>query len=90
MKLPRLYADFQRTDDEGRLLLTTAGTRDDLQRHDVTLADGLRATFYTDDTDDEGFPDDLLAEGTVQWDGASRCWVAAIDWSTLRHASEEG
>jgi hypothetical protein len=90
MPIPPIYADFQNLDDANRLRLTCRGTLDDLSRYGVELRDGLRLTFWTDDADDRGEPDDLRADGTVQYDPASQCWVAAMAWQTLRHASDEG
>ncbi len=42
-----------------------------------------------DDANDSGEPDDLLAEAVTHYDQDKQCWVAAVDWPTLRHASEE-
>jgi hypothetical protein len=42
-----------------------------------------------DDADDEGRPDELLVEGVVHYDEAGRSWVADIDWSAVRHASDD-
>jgi len=89
MSEPRIYADFQNLDDANRLKLTCRGTLQDLQRFGVQLRDGMRFTFYTDDADDEGRPDPMLIDGIVQFDAAQRCWVAAVDWTKLRHASQE-
>ena len=86
---PRIYADFQNLDDSNRLRLTCAGTTHDLERLGVQLREGLALTLYTDDEDDAGRPDELRAEGVVHYDDEQRCWVAAIDWDALRHASEE-
>jgi hypothetical protein len=36
-----------------------------------------------------GGPDELWTDGIVQYNEAEKCWVAAIDWQALRHASEE-
>ncbi len=89
MNHPRIYADFQNTDDENRLRLTCAGTRDDLRRLGLELARGLVLTFYSDDADDQGRPDELRAEGMVDYDEDQGCWVASIDWGAIRHASDE-
>lgn len=89
MALPRVYADFQNLDDQNRLRLVCAGTRSDLENQGIELQDGLVLTFYTDDADDEGRPDELQVEGVVSFDEADRCWVATVDWSALRHASDE-
>jgi hypothetical protein len=88
MATPLVYADFQNLDDENRLRLTCAGTRQDLERQGVKLWEGLPLTLYTDDATDEGQPDQLLADGLVQYNEAEKCWVAAIDWSAIRHASD--
>jgi hypothetical protein len=29
-------------------------------------------------------------EGVVHYDPVGHCWVATIDWTAIRHASEEG
>jgi hypothetical protein len=89
MAAPRIYADFQNLDDENRLRLTCAGTLEDLQREGIQLREGLALLLYTDDGDAQGNPDELRADGVVHYNEAEKCWVAAIDWSALRHASEE-
>jgi hypothetical protein len=89
MTILRVYADFQNLDDENRLRLTCAGTRRDLERHGIELREGMNLTLYTDDANDNGQPDELLAEGIVQYNEAEMCWVARIDWQAVRHASEE-
>ena len=86
---PRVYADFHNADDHGRLRLTCAGTIEDLKLHNITLKEGLHLTLYADDADDQGQPDDLLAEGIVSFSEAEQCWVAAIDWSAIRHESDD-
>lgn len=89
MSLPKVYADFQNLDDENRLRLTCAGTAEDLARQGINLKEGLVLTLYMDDADDRGQPDELLAEGVVHYNAEERSWVASVDWSALRHASDE-
>jgi hypothetical protein len=89
MDAPKVYADFQNLDDAHRLRLTCAGTFSDLERQGVRLRDGLVLVLYTDDADDHGRPDELRVEGVVSYDDEQRCWVAAIDWDDLRHASDD-
>ncbi len=89
MKTPRIYADFQNLDNENRLKLTCAGTIDELEKHGIQLHEGCVLTFYMDDANDYGRPDELLAEGTVHFNKDEQCWVAEIDWMALRHASQE-
>lgn len=89
MVLRKVYADFQNLDDDNRLHLACAGTRKDLERQGIVLQKGMILTLYSDDADDQGNPDELRAEGVVCFNEDERCWVAAIDWSAIRHASEE-
>jgi hypothetical protein len=87
---PRVYADFQNLDDENRLRLTCAGTRRDLERQALELREGMALTLYTDDAADNGESDELVADAVVHFNQAENCWVAAIDWQAIRHASENG
>ena len=87
MSTAKIYADFQNLDDFNRLRLTCAGTRADIADQDIELKEGMSLTLYTDDVDDHGQPDELLAEGTIDYDKNEQCWVAVIDWSAIRHAS---
>ena len=89
MPVLKVYADFQNLDDANRLRLTCAGTHRDLEHQGIRLQEGLVLTLYTDDADDQGQPDEMRAEGVVHYDENARCWVAAIDWGSLRHASDE-
>jgi hypothetical protein len=89
MSYPVVYADFHSLDDSNRLRLTCAGTIDDLARQGIKLREGLRLTFYTDDADDRGSPDELRVDGVVRHDPEQQCWVAEVDWTKWRHASEE-
>lgn len=89
MVKPKIYADFQNLDDSNRLRLTCAGTKEDLDREGIELREGLVLTFYMDDADDRGEPDELRAEGVVHFDEGESTWVASVDWSAIHHASEE-
>ncbi len=84
----RVYVDFLKTDDEGRLILSCYGTMQDLARYGIELKEGLALTFYSDDADDTGNPDDLIVQGVVQYDKTSNQWVALIDRNAIRHVSD--
>ena len=84
----KVYADFHNADPQGRLRLNCAGTLDDLTRLGVELGEGQALTFYSDDADGRGEPDELLADGLVTFSPQEHCWVAVIDWSAVRHASD--
>jgi hypothetical protein len=86
MVKPRIYADFNNTDPQNRVRLTCVGTEEDLARQGVRFREGLQLILYSDDLDDAGHPDDLLADGVVTYSKEEKCWVAAIDWTAIRHA----
>ncbi len=86
--LPKIYADFHNLDDQNRIRLTTAGTLEDLQRLGIDLVEGMSLTFYMDDADDLGNPDDIMVDGTVHFSEAEKCWSASVYWSGVYHASD--
>lgn len=86
---PRVYADFHNADQQGRLRLNCIGTLEDLSRQEIQLREGLRLTLYADDVGAQGQLDELIADGVVAFSTEEHCWVATIDWSAVRHASEQ-
>jgi hypothetical protein len=88
MTKPRIYADFHNADAQGRLRLNCVGTMEDLARQKVELREGLLISLYSDDVDSDGKLDELLVEGVVSFSDEEHCWVAVIDWSAIRHASD--
>ena len=89
MSEPKIYADFHNLDDSNRLRLTCAGTKEDLERQGIELREGLVLTFYMDEADDRGDPDELRTEGVVHYDESESTWVASVDWSAVCRASDE-
>ena len=85
---PRIYADFHNADAQGRLRLNCFGTTEDLAKHGVELREDLALTLYSDDLDDKGELDELLADGVVSYSHEEDCWVATIDWHAVRHRSD--
>ena len=79
MSNPRIYADFQNADGQGRLRLNCRGTLDDLHRHRVSLLEGLVLTFYSEDVE---------VEGEVHFSTDENVWVAAIDWNAVRQVDD--
>jgi hypothetical protein len=86
--MPKIYADFHKTDKDGRLILICIGTRRDLQRQGIELSEGMKLIFYCDDADDRGRPDDLIVQGRVEYDAQAGHWVGVIDWNEIRHESD--
>jgi hypothetical protein len=89
MTKPRVYADFHNSDARGRLRLNCTGTIEDLSAQGIELREGLALTLYSDDADQNGNLDELVADGTVSYSADEGCWVAAVDWDAIRHVSDD-
>jgi hypothetical protein len=88
MLKPKVYADFNNADSQGRLRLNCTGTVEDLSRQGVILREGLMLYLYEPDVDHAGKTDELLVDGVVTFSVDEHCWVAAIDWHAIHHVSE--
>jgi len=88
MSDPRIYVDFMKTDDQGRLLLTCIGTRRDLETQGIQLREGLVLHVYSDDLDEQGNRDDLVADGIARFDPDNHRWVLEVDPDAIRNASD--
>jgi hypothetical protein len=62
---------------------------EDLAKQQVELREGLILTLYSDDLDDKGQLDELLTDGIISFSEEEHCWVAAIDWAAIHHASDK-
>ena len=70
----RIYADFNSTDEQGRVMLNTLGSLKDLESYKDMIASGMKVTFYV--------PEDFEVQGTLLFEGI---WVGIPDWSTIRY-----
>ena len=87
MTTPRIYADFQKVDTEGFLILTAQGSLRDLK----LLSDpkeGRSVVFYSDDENDKGESDELEVEGALKFDSEREIWLGVYSQEGFRHASE--
>jgi hypothetical protein len=89
MPNPTIYADFQNLDEFNQLKLAEAGIADKLTQQGILVQEGLVLTLCTDSADDDGQPDELRVEGVLHFQDSEQCWVASIDWTTVRRASDE-
>ena len=87
MNKPRIYADFQKVDASGFLVLTAQGSIRDLGFLG-TPREGQRVVFYSDDENDAGEPDELEVEGALKFDSNLNIWLGIYDQNAFRHASE--
>lgn len=72
----RIYADFNNSDEQGRVRLNTAGSKKDLDAHAGELADGLRVILH--------MMDEFEVDGALVFD---QIWRGVPDWGTIRHLS---
>jgi len=84
----RVYVDFMKTDSEGRLRLVCLGTKNDLEKLGIVLVEGMTLNVYSDDANERGDRDDLLAEGVVLYNKAEEEWVLSLDPASIRHESD--
>ena len=75
MNNPRVFADFHNADVQGRIRLNCIGTIEDLARQNIELQDGQMLTLYSED---------LEVNGTVQYSGEEKLWVAIVNWNGIR------
>lgn len=73
--LPKIFADFNNADRQGRVRLNTKGTFDDLEKLNVKLKPGLEIILNDND--------ELEAKGIVEHSNEEKIWVARIDWNKI-------
>lgn len=87
---PRIYADFNKRDENGSAILVCRGTFADLQSQGLTLADGMEVTLYMpDDVDSEGQPDSLKVDAIVRHNRELGCWVGEFVDADLGYRSQK-
>ena len=80
MNNPKVYADFQNADRQGRIRLNCVGTVEDLSQHHIILREELVLRLYSEE---------LEVEGRVHYSPEEHLWVAAIDWDAIREVEVE-
>ena len=86
---PRIYVDPLNTGGRAnQVVLDTAGTLSDLERHGIVLREDLVLHLYSDDADESGQRDDLTVEGVVHFDEQNGRWLAIYDPAAFIHESD--
>jgi hypothetical protein len=79
MNNPKIFADFQNADSQGRLRLSCIGIIEDLSRQGTKLIDGQNLLIYSEE---------LEVDAVVGYSDEEKIWVAAIDWDKIREVAE--
>jgi hypothetical protein len=79
MNNPRIFADFQNADSQGRLRLNCIGTIEDLSRQGTKLINGGNLLIYSEE---------LEVDAVVSYSNEEKIWVASIDWDKIREVAE--
>jgi hypothetical protein len=79
MNNPRIFADFQNADLQGRLRLNCIGTIEDLSHQGTKLIDGKNLLIYSEE---------LEADAVVGYSDEEKIWVASIEWDKIREVAE--
>lgn len=77
MDIPKLSADFNNSDQHGRVRLNTNGTFEDIKRLNLTLKENMQV-FLDDD-------DSLTTIGKLKFSDEENIWVAEINWDDVKH-----
>ena len=86
---PRIYVDYLNTGGRAnQVVLDTAGTLSDLERHAIVLREDLVLHLYSDDADESGQRDDLMVDGVAHFDEQTGQWVAIYDPTAFMHESD--
>jgi hypothetical protein len=77
---PRIPVDFNEMVEPDLVLLSRTGVRTDSTGASVTLRAGDQVFIYSDDNDDQGRPDPLIAMGWVEVDRHEQGWSKHVPW----------
>ncbi|MGA2057480.1 MAG: hypothetical protein ABSG88_19485 [Bradyrhizobium sp.] len=93
MKRPQFYVDFNELIEKDLVALSATNEKLSTNGEKILLRDGMMIDVYSDDLDDNGKPDNLIASGMVErnrslgWAKEIK-WCCRIDEQGIRHKSE--
>ena len=74
----RIYADFNSSDEQGRVMLNTVGSLRDIEQHKNVITEGMKVVLY--------MPGDFEVSGTLVFEGI---WKGIPDWGTILYENPE-
>jgi hypothetical protein len=75
-ELPKIFADFNNADKQGRVRLNTAGSIQDINEIPNGLSVGMQVIIHDQDS--------LTTTGVIIFSEEENMWVAEIDWQHLK------
>ena len=76
MDIPKIFADFNNADKNGKVRLNTSGSLKDIQRLQIDLKEGMEILL-----DDQ---DGLVTMGQLGYSEEEKIWVAEINWDNFK------
>lgn len=76
-EIPKLFADFNNADQQGRVRLNTNGTFADIKKLNLDFKEDMQVLL--DDNDR------LTTIGHVKYSDEEKIWVAVINWNEIKH-----
>jgi len=93
MKRPQFYVDFNELLENDLVALSAKDEKISSAGEKILLQDGLSIEVYSEDLNNRGEPDNLIASGVVERNSSSGWakeikWCCRIDAQGIRHESE--
>ncbi|WP_417382558.1 hypothetical protein [Gimesia sp.] len=88
MTIPRIYADFNKLDQDRNAILVCMGTWRDLEEQGVQFSRGMKVILsQPDDIDETGQPDFLETPAVIDYDQEHQYWIGRFNWDELEYRS---
>ena len=89
MPIPRIWVDINEWDSGARSVPVPPVSVRTLEAYGLRLREGMPLHLYSDDLDDQGWRDDLVADGIAHFDTTTDRWIA-VRLGHIRNVSELG
>ena len=81
MKEARIYVDFNEMLEDDLVLLSKTDIKKDSHGKKVVLYESLSVKIYENDINDFDEEDNLIAQGTVEFNTSTASWAKAAKWN---------
>ena len=85
--IPRIWVDINEWDSDTRSVQVPSVSVRALEAYGLRLREGMALHLYSDDLDDQGRRDDLVADGVAHYDASIDRWIA-VQLGRIRNVSE--